>query len=244
MKKINTTLALLFVLVISGFGITSCSKKIEQPVVPVQENTNSTPYGTVWLVDKYGALSSNNAGVTVTLIGNNINLTTTSGVDGRYQFKDVPAGKYLLEYSKDGFASSALTTTVKGYFYVGSSILGPVAEHDIFITDATKAFNKIVMKMSAIPAPAKFKPTGYLVFASNHPDVSAGNAPYFSANNSENITEQYLEVENLLKAGIDINAPIYLAVYPNTFNVTASNVDGVINFPTIKLSGKKVISVK
>ena len=98
--------------------------------------------------------------------------------------------------------------------------------------------------MSAIPAPAKFKHTGYMVFASNNPDVSAGNAPYSVSYRSENITEQYLEVDQLIKSGININAPIYLALYPNTFNVTKSNVDGVITYPALKLEGKKVITVK
>ena len=244
MKKINTTLALLLVLVIAGFTFTSCSKKVEQPAIPVQESTNSTPYGTVWLVDKYGELSSNNSGVKVTLTGNNVNVSVLSGVDGRFQFNDVPEGKYLIQFSKEGFATTAQTTTVKGYFYTGSAILGPIATHDIFITDATLAFNKIVMQMSAIPAPAKFKHTGYMVFASNNPDVSAGNAPYSVSYRSENITEQYLEVDQLIMSGININAPIYLALYPNTFNVTKSNVDGVITYPALKLEGKKVITVK
>ncbi|MBI1692736.1 MAG: hypothetical protein FYV88_4590, partial [Bacteroidetes bacterium] len=221
----------------------SCSKKVEQPAIPVQESTNSTPYGTVWLVDKYGELSSNNSGVKVTLTGNNVNLSVLSGVDGRFQFNDVPEGKYLMQFSKEGFATTAKTTTVKGYFYTGSTILGPIATHDIFITDATLAFNKIILQMSALPAPAKYKPTGYLVFASNNPDVSAENAPYASSNNSENITEQYLDVDQLVKAGINMNAPIYLALYPNTFNVTKSNVDGIITYPTIKLEGKKSITV-
>jgi hypothetical protein len=244
MKKINTTLALLFVLVIAGCTFTSCSKKVEQPALPIQENTNSTPYGSVWLVDKYGNLSGNNSGVTVTLKGENVTMQTTSGINGRFEFKDVPAGKYLLEYSKEGFAPSSKTTSVKGNFYVEQTILGPVAQHDIFITDATLAFNKIIMKMDAFPTPGKNKAAGYLVFVSNNPDVSAENAPYYRSTNSEVIDEQYLEVDKLIKAGINMNTPIYLAVYPNTFLATPSDIDGFVTFPTIKLSGKKIITVK
>jgi len=243
MKKINTTLALLLVLVIAGFSITSCSKKVEQPALPIQENTNSSPYGSVWLVDKYGNLAGNNSGVTVTLKGENVTLQTTSGINGSFEFKDVPAGNYLLEYRKEGFAPSSRTTSVKGNFYVTQTILGPVAEHDIFITDATLAFNKIIMKMNAFPTPGKNKAAGYMVFVSNNPDVSAYNAPYYQSTNSEVIDEQFLEVEKLIKAGINMNDSIYLAVYPNTFNVTPSDSNGVVTFPAIKLSGKKIITV-
>lgn len=244
MKKINTTLALLFVLVIAGFSITACSKKIEQPVVPVQETTTSSPSGAVWLLDEFSNVANNNSGVTVKLTGENISLETISGENGRFEFKNIPEGKYLLEFSKVGYAPSAKTVTVKGYAYVGLSVLGPVAQHDIFITDATLASDKIIMKMDAFPAPSKYKPSGYLLFVSNNPDVSVGNAPFYRSSNSEVIDEQYVEVDKLIKAGIDMNAPIYIAVYPNTHFVTPSDVDGVITFPAIKLSGKKVISVK
>ena len=44
-------------------------------------------------------------------------------------------------------------------------------------------------------------------------------------------------------SAIGINAPIYLALYPNTFNVTKSNVDGVITYPALKLEGKKLMTV-
>jgi len=54
---------------------------------------------------------------------------------------------------------------------------------------------------------------------------------------------QTISLEVLEKAGINTNATIHLAIYPTTSGVSTSNVNGVISFPAINLSGKKVISV-
>jgi hypothetical protein len=54
---------------------------------------------------------------------------------------------------------------------------------------------------------------------------------------------QTISLRDLQNAGINTNATIHLAIYPTTLGVSTSNVNGMISFPAINLSGKKVLSV-
>jgi hypothetical protein len=83
-----------------------------------------------------------------------------------------------------------------------------------------------------------------MIFASNSSDVSAGNAPFYKSRRSEFLDIQTVTVSELQKAGIDTNATIYLAIYPNTNSVSPAIVNGVISFPALNLSGKKVVLIK
>jgi|GEM_PF-5156211 len=243
MKKLISPLSFLMVMMIATLSMSACSKKVEQPIVPVQENNLANPYGTAWLVDQYGSLTNNYEGITVTITGNGVSMKTTTAKDGRFDFKNIPAGTYRVSYQKEGFESTVQMATVSGYQYITNAILGPKATHEIFIQEARIQSDKILMNMSSNPAAGAITPIGYIVFASNSPEVSATNAQYFRPTNAGVLSDQYLDLPELQKSGIDINATIYLALYPKTFNATQSNDNGVITFPTINLAGKKVATV-
>lgn len=243
MKKFISPLAFLMVMMMATVTMSACSKKVEQPVAPVQENNLASPYGSAWLVDQYGSLTNNYEGITVTISGNGITMQTTTAKDGRFDFKNIPAGTYRVAYQKEGFDATVQMATVSGYNYIPIAILGPKAPHEIFIQEARIQSDKILMNMSSNPVAGAFTPIGYIVFASNSPEVSATNAQYSRPNNAGVLVDQYLNISDLQKSGIDINATIYLALYPKTFNATQSNDNGVITFPTINIAGKKVATV-
>lgn len=243
MKKLISPLSFLMVMMVATLSMSACSKKVEQPVMPVQETNLTSTYGTVWLVDQYGSYTNNYEGIEVSITGNGISMKTTTAKDGRFDFKNIPTGTYRVAYQKEGFDSTVQMATVSGYQYIKQAILGPKATHEIFIQEARIQSDKILMNMSAIPEAGAITPIGYIVFASNSPDVSSTNAQYSRPTNAGVLSDQYLDLPDLQKSGIDINATIYLALYPKTFRATQSNDNGVITFPTINLAGKKVATV-
>ncbi|MCA6494136.1 MAG: hypothetical protein IM564_03090 [Chitinophagaceae bacterium] len=244
MKKLISLLQLT--VVIAGFStlLVSCSKSSEIPESIVENQNRNYAYGNVTVLDKYGKLTGNNSGVKVTIEGNGISKEVITGNDGKYEFMQVPAGNYQLSFFKEGLAFSGKPVEVKGYTGVSSTFIGPVAEHLLVIDKATIQGQEIQLIMTSNPTPASKQPVGYTVFASNSSDVSAGNAPYYRTTSSEVLDVQTISLEVLEKAGINTNATIHLAIYPTTSGVSTSNVNGVISFPAINLSGKKVISVK
>ncbi|MEI8109457.1 MAG: carboxypeptidase-like regulatory domain-containing protein [Chitinophagia bacterium] len=243
MKKLITPLKSLMVLLVASLSLSACSKKVEQPELPAPQTVMATPYGTAWLVDKYGHLENNYEGINVNISGNGINRNTTTGRDGRFEFKEIPAGNYRVTYEKDGYESTVQMATVFGYDYIQVAVLGPKATHEIFIEEARIQNDKIVLNMTSNPVAASTKPIGYIVFASNSPNVDVNNALYFRATNAEVLIDQNLSLSEIQKSGIDVDAPIYLALYPKTFYVSQSNDHGLKDFPTINKQGKKVIQV-
>jgi hypothetical protein len=221
----------------------SCTKKTEVPeTTPINQNNNYA-FGTVLLLDKYGDLESNHSGIKVIMEGNGITRELVTGNNGRFEFKEIPAGQYTFTYIKDGVASGGQTAEISKYKSIPTIYLGPVAEH-IFVVDKVAIQNDdIRLYMTSFPAPASKEPVGYMIFASNSSDVSAGNAPFYKSRRSEFLDFQTVTLAELQKAGIDTNATIYLAIYPNTNSVSPSIINGVINFPALNLSAKKVVSI-
>lgn len=243
MKKFTSPLAFLMVMMMATVTMSACSKKVEQPVAPVQETNKANPNGIAWLADQYGKFTNNYEGVTVSITGNGISMNTTTAKDGTYEFKNIPAGTYRVAYEKEGFEPTVQMATVSGFSYIPLAILGPKATHEIFIQEARVQSDKILMNMSSNPVAGALTPIGYIVFASNSPEVSAENAQYSRPTNARVLSDQYLNLSDLQESGIDTNATIYLALYPKTFNATQSNDNGVITFPTINIAGKKVATV-
>lgn len=243
MKKLISPLKSLMVMIVAGLSLSACSKKVEQPALPEPQIVMATPYGTAWLVDQYGHTTKSYDGITVTISGNGIYRNTTTNREGRFEFKELPAGNYRIAYEKDGYESTVQMASVSGNNYVPIAILGPKATHQIFVQDARMDDDKIVINMSSLPVAGSGTPIGYIVFASNNPDVDATNAPYARPNNAEVLVDQYLKVSELQEKGIDINAPVYLALYPKTYNATKSDDNGLVGFPTMNVKGKKVVQV-
>jgi hypothetical protein len=243
MKKLISLLQLT--VVIAGFStlLVSCTKNAVAPETIIENQNKSYAFGNVTVLDKYGKLTGDNSGVKVTIDGNGISKELITNNTGRYEFKEMPAGTYQLTFKKDGLAFSGKLVEVKGYTGVTSTFIGPVAEHLLVIDKATIQGQEIQLMMTSFPAPASKQPVAYTVFASNSSDVSAGNAPYYRTTSSEVLDVQTISLEVLENAGINTNATIHLAIYPTTSGVSISNINGVISFPAINLSEKKVILI-
>jgi hypothetical protein len=243
MKKLLSLLQLT--VVIAGFStlLVSCTKNAMVPA-PIIENLNkSWAFGNVTVLNKYGKLTGDNAGVKVSIEGNGISREQITNSTGRFEFKEIPAGTYQLTFQKEGLVVIGKPIEVNGYTAATSTFIGPVAEHLLVIDSAIVHHEEIQLSMTSYPAPASKQPVAYTVFASNNSDVSAGNAPYYSTQSSQVLDVQTISLRDLQNAGINTNATIHLAIYPTTLGVSTSNVNGMISFPAINLSGKKIISV-
>ena len=243
MKKFFTLLQVSILLVGMSSLMISCTKKTELPdTTPINQNNNYA-LGTVLLLDKYGTLEKNHSGIKVIMEGNGITREMITGINGRFEFMEIPAGQYTFTYIKDGVATSGQTTEVSKYKNIPTIYLGPVAEHILVVDKVAVQNDDIQLYMTSFPAPASSQHVGYIVFASNSSDVSAGNAPFSMSRRSEFLDIQTVSLTELRKAGVDTNATIYLAIYPNTNSVSPSNINGVINFPAINVSGKRVVTI-
>jgi hypothetical protein len=244
MKKFFTILQVSILLVGISSLMISCTKKTEVPeTTPINQNNNYA-FGMVLLLDKYGDVESNHSGIKVIMEGNGISRELVTSNNGRFEFKEIPAGEYTFTYIKDGVASGGQTAEISKYKSIPTIYLGPVAKHILVVDKVAIQNEDIQLYMTSFPAPASKEPVGYMIFASNSSDVSAGNAPFYKSRRSEFLDIQTVTVSELQKAGIDTNATIYLAIYPNTNSVSPAIVNGVISFPALNLSGKKVVSIK
>jgi hypothetical protein len=221
----------------------SCTKSANLPETVIETQHSNHAFGNVYVLDKYGKMTNNNSGVTVILEGNGMKKEITTGANGRYEFMHIPAGSYTFTFIKDGLANSGQPATISGYTNVPATFMGPVSQHILEIDKAAIQNENIELNMNSYPAPASKQPVGYIVFASNSSDVSAGNAPFSKRESSEALHVQTVSLADLQMAGIDTNATIYLAIYPNTPGVSNSLINGVKGYPALNLNAKKLVSI-
>lgn len=243
MKKLISLLQVTVVIAGLSSLLVSCTKNAVAPETTIENQNKSYAFGNITVLDKYGKLTGDNSGVKVSIEGNGISRELITNNTGRYDFKEIPAGNYQLTFQKEGLVVIGKPIEVNGYTAATSTFIGPVADHLLVIDNAIVQDEEIQMTMTSYPAPASKQPVAYIVFASNNSDVSAGNAPYYKIKSTEVLDVQSISLRDLENAGINTKATIHLAIYPTTLAVSTSNVNGVISFPAINLSGKKVVSI-
>jgi hypothetical protein len=95
--KAKFTLSFLIILVLS-IPFFSCSK---EELVP---NLEGSLVGFVYTFDEFANLLNDHSNVQVTALGLD-HYTTRTDIEGRFEFKGLPAGTYELHFEKEGFGT-------------------------------------------------------------------------------------------------------------------------------------------
>lgn len=93
-KRTLISIAILIFLIIN-----SCSKGDQSGLGP----TGSLE-GTVSVFDEFGTLLTDKSGVTITIDGIFPPLSATTDIDGKYKLDKLPTGRYVIIFSKSGYA--------------------------------------------------------------------------------------------------------------------------------------------
>lgn len=240
MKKMTFSLAALMM---TFFTLSSCSKNNETAV------TNNLPnqvYGNVLAVDQYGNKAADLSNIKVTITDGTYNALVVTDATGAFRAERVPAGKYKVTFSKDGFAETNTELNVKeaaGHINVKTPVLGPKANHHVRFNNVSITDNGLSIDLVSDPAPSKDRPVSYRIFFGN--DGAVDHQSYtaqarFSTQTGGEIL--ILTKDQLTAMGIRPGT-VNLTVYPDTFNTTESIVNGQIQFPTLHVEAPQRYTV-
>jgi hypothetical protein len=86
------------ILILFALGVAGCRKTITQP------DLTGSLVGYIFAFDEYATLLDDHGNIKVTALGKG-QFSTRSDKNGRFEFKDLPAGTYELHIEKDGFGT-------------------------------------------------------------------------------------------------------------------------------------------
>jgi hypothetical protein len=110
MKKV---LHVLFTFICAANLLTSCTGKEGEPGPSLKGNI----VGFVNPIDDNGAVSSDKAGITVTLENTSPKMTATTNADGKFEFQNVSTGTYNVLYTRTSYG----TMRRFGFAHVGGT---------------------------------------------------------------------------------------------------------------------------
>ena len=192
--------------------------------------------GFVRLLDQYGnSIYTNLSGATVTLDGTSF--TTTTNVDGKFTFTNVPAGTYSITVTKTGYGTEKLPwVSLNGGVnpaYVGSIKLSKIPDFNVASVSASASGTSIVISGTVNGSTTYKRTVG--IFIGTTSTVSASTANYIAFENDavaagSNIFSATINAQQLTNMGFVSGNTVYVAVYSiNADNGNASTITDITN---------------
>lgn len=192
--------------------------------------------GFVRLLDQYGnSIYTNLSGASVTIDGTSF--TTTTNVDGKFIFANVPAGTYSITVTKTGYGTEKLPwVSFNGganSAYVGSIKLSKIPDFNVVSLSASASGSGVVISGTVNGTTTYKRTVG--IFIGNSASVSSATTNYIAFDNDaiaagSNIFSATINAQQLTNMGFVSGNTIYVAVYSiNADNGNASTITDITN---------------
>jgi hypothetical protein len=238
--------ALISVAFAALFMIISCDK-VDESGNNVSDTLGSVA-GFVTIYDEYGNKMYDRGGVKVSVDNGTDVANTTTNSDGRFQIDEIPAGTYMVTFSKSGYSTYKIVSlpvvggTIPYFLTVAISQKSTTFPSNFSLLPGTSA-NTVSVSCNISPEVPSGSYRTIRFFIGKTASVSSTN--YLATTASISSLSSYTSVKSLDKILFPSGSTVYMIVYGDTYNSISypDTETGLYIYSGLSSPGSNVASV-